>query len=125
VILVGGSDDGCNFKDQPELKGHCETDPAGIPRWYGPEGSVRAAAFAQWFKLWVMDPKKLPAFRQVGQSAGRCFKYFEVGVRETQVMGKTCLRGLDIGDTLKPLAEAYNVALGKYPANWHKYLEPK
>jgi len=125
VILVGGSDDGCNFIDRPDIKGHCETNAQGKPRWCGPTGAVRAATFAQAYKLWLTDPKKLSPARQVGQKNGRCFKYLEVGARETQVMGRTNLRALDIDDTLKLLAAAYKKATGSYPPNWHNYHEPK
>lgn len=124
-ILVGFSDDGVNHYARPDVRGHCETNVQGDAMWCGPSGLVRAQTFARAVKLWVHDPKKLPARKQVGQNNGRCFKYFEVGARETRVLGRTNLRAIDVKDTLEPLAEAYKKALGEYPANYHNHPEPR
>lgn len=125
-LLVGFSDDGVNHKSRPELRGHCETNVKGQAMWCGPKGSIRADIFAQAVKLWITDPKKLPVYKRTGQRNGRCFKYFEVGARETRVLGRTNLRAIDVNDTLESLAKAYKAAFGKFPANYHhKHPEPK
>jgi hypothetical protein len=107
------SHDGCNFKDDPEHRGHCEIIN-GQAAWCGPSRSSARKTMDQAVKVWGAAPRW-----------GNLFAGYEALPREVQVEGKVMLVDLDLDLTCRPFVGAYRKAYGMDPKNYHKYPRPK